>query len=53
MRTLRDSLRKTLARKHRGKNMIGAVAFNEVKDYFSEKLKMISDQFGEDKLNLE
>ena len=53
MRTLKDSLRKTMAQKHWGKNMIGAIAFNEVKAYFDGKLKVVSDQFGEDKLNME
>jgi hypothetical protein len=53
MKTLKDSLRKIMAQKHWGKNMIGAVAFNEVKSFFRGKLKVVSDQFGEDKLNLE
>lgn len=42
-----------MAHKHWGRNMIGAIAFNEVKAYFGSKLKVVSDKFGEDKLNLE
>ncbi|MCX6822721.1 MAG: hypothetical protein NTX91_01835 [candidate division SR1 bacterium] len=33
--------------------MIGAIAFNEVKAYFDGRLKVVSDTFGEDRLNLE
>ena len=43
MVTLRDSLRKTIAHKHWGRNMIGAIAFNEVKEYFGNKVKVVSD----------
>ena len=53
MKVLSDSLRKTMAHKHWGRNMIGAIAFNEVKAYFDGKLKIVSDRFGEDRLNLE
>jgi hypothetical protein len=53
MVSLKDSLRKTMAHKHRGRNMVGAIAFNEVKEYFSWKLKVESWKFDEDKLNLE
>ncbi len=53
MVSLKDSLRKTIAHKHWGKNMIWAVAFHEVKAYFSGRLKVVCDTFGEDKLNLE
>ena len=42
-----------MAHKHWGRNMIGAIAFNEVKAYFGSKVKVVSDKFGEDKLNLE
>lgn len=53
MVSLKDSLRKTMAHKHRGRNMVGAIAFNEVKEYFGDRVKVVSDAFGEDKLNLE
>ena len=53
MVSLKDSLRKTMAHKHWGRNMIGAIAFNEVKAYFDGRLKVVSDTFGEDRLNLE
>ena len=33
MRSLRDSLRKTLARRHMGHQMVGAVALNIVRDF--------------------
>ena len=42
-----------MAHKHWGRNMVGAIAFNEVKEYFGNKVKVVSDKFGEDKLNLE
>lgn len=53
MKSLTDSLRKTIAHKHWGKNMIGATAFNAVKDYFDGRLRVVTDAYGEDKLNLE
>ena len=53
MVSLKDSLRKTMAHKHWGRNMIWAIAFNEVKGFFGSKVKVVSDKFGEDKLNLE
>lgn len=53
MKALSDSLRKTMAHKHWGKNIIWAIAFNEVKAYFDGKLKIENWKFWEDTLNLE
>ena len=42
-----------MAHKHWGKNMIGAIAFQEVKAYFSGKIKVVTDAYGEDMLNVQ
>ena len=33
--------------------MIGAIAFQEVKAYLGNKIKVVTDGYGEDKLNVE
>ena len=53
MKSLVDSLRKTMAHKHWWRNMVGAIAFQEVKAYFAGRLKVVCDAYGEDKLNME
>ena len=44
MKSLVDSLRKTMAHKHWGKNMIGAIAVNEAKEYFGVEWRVYSDE---------
>jgi len=37
MKSLGDSLRKTLSHRHMGRQMIGAIALNIVRDFFAKQ----------------
>ena len=40
MKSLKDVIRKVIANKHLGKDMIGAITLNVIRDYFSPKSKV-------------
>lgn len=44
MVSLKDSLRKTMAHKHWGRNLIGAIVINEVRRYFGVEWRVYSDE---------
>jgi len=47
MKSLKDVVRKVIAHKHLGKDMIGAITLNVVRDYFGIEGKLVCNEDGQ------
>gem|GEM_PF-6731540 len=47
MKSLKDIVRKTIAHKHLGKDMIGAITINEIRKFFGIETQMVYNEDGQ------
>jgi hypothetical protein len=47
IKSIKDILRKNIAHKHLGKDMIGAITMNEIRKYFGIEGKLICNEDGQ------
>jgi len=47
MKSIKDIVRKVIAHKHLGKDMIGAITINEIKKYFGIETQMVCNEDGQ------
>ena len=47
MKSIKDVVRKVIAQKHLGKDMIGAITLNVIRDYFGIEGKLVCNEDGQ------